>query len=68
MTISSNGTKLTSKPKSMRHFGRHFLADRLIECRKNTSFDQQLHDVTRRNTESLGKFADRRTFGQANDS
>ena len=65
MTISSNGTKLTSKPKSQSHLDRHLFADRLVERRENAAFDQKLHDVARRDAESFGKLADGRTFGQA---
>ena len=50
------------------HLGRHLLADRLIERRENASFDQQLHDVARRDAECFGKLADRRAFGQAGPS
>ena len=46
------------------HFDRHFLADRLIQGRKDTALDQKLNDVTRRDPQCLGKFADRCPFRQ----
>ncbi len=48
------------------HLDGHFFADRLIERRKYTALDEKLNDVSRRNAQSLGKFANGCSLSKSN--